>query len=106
MENQFFVEAKSFHFAVVEGFTVLRVEERRRGFSCVMRLSKLCSIWLKSTLEELGRSSDTRDFIKSFHEGSKVSIAWRDGNSFGRYLEVVVYVVGGQRGLILILRVE
>lgn len=65
MENQFFVEAKSFHFAVVEGFTVLRVEERRRGFSCVVRLSKLCFGWLKSTLEELGRSSDTKNFIKS-----------------------------------------
>jgi len=40
----------------------------------------------------------TKDFIKSCREGSKVSIAWRDGNRFERHLEVVVYAMGGRRG--------
>jgi len=40
-----------------------------------------------------------KEFVKSFREGSKVLIVRRGGNLAGRYLEVVVYVVGGRRGI-------
>jgi hypothetical protein len=86
MERQFAVEAKSFQFSVVEGALVLRVEERRKGFSGVVHLGPLCFAWLASTLDELLQCSGVKDFVKSFWEGSKVSIAQRDGNRFGRYL--------------------
>jgi hypothetical protein len=43
----------------------------------------------------------SEDFVKSFRDGSKVTIIRRCGNSFGRFLEVAVYAVGGQRGMIV-----
>lgn len=46
------MEAKTFEFSVVEGALVLQLEERRRGFSCVVFLGTLCA-WLKLTMEEL-----------------------------------------------------
>jgi hypothetical protein len=55
MERWFTVQAKSFEFSVVEGASVLRVEERRKGFSGVVYLGPLCTAWLASTLEELLR---------------------------------------------------
>jgi hypothetical protein len=35
------------------------------------------------------------DFVKSFGEGSKVSIVHRGGNKNGRFVEVETYGVGG-----------
>jgi hypothetical protein len=35
------------------------------------------------------------DFIKSYREGSNVTIVRRGGNRFGRFLEVSVYAMGG-----------
>jgi hypothetical protein len=48
-----FVEAKKFELSVGEGASMLRLEERRRGFSHLMFLAALCSGWLSSTVEEL-----------------------------------------------------
>lgn len=45
----------------------------------------------------------SEDFIKSYREGSKVTIVWRGGNKFGWFLEVAVYAVGGWRGMTLFL---
>jgi hypothetical protein len=82
--------------------SVLRLEERRRGFSHVAFLGSLCSGWLSSTMEELVRNTDSKDFIKSFREGSKVTIVQRGSNVSDRFLEVAVYAVGGRRGLIMV----
>jgi hypothetical protein len=41
-------------------------------------------------------NSGYEDFVNFFREGSKVTIVRRGGNSSGRFLEVVVYVVGGR----------
>jgi hypothetical protein len=41
------------------------------------------------------------DFVKSFKEGSKVTITLRGENRSGRFLEIAVYAMGGCRGLIL-----
>lgn len=41
-----------------------------------------------------------KDFVRSFREGSKVLIVRRGGDVAGRFLEVAVYAVGGQRGII------
>jgi hypothetical protein len=49
----FYVEAKAFEVSVAEGGSVLRLLERRRGFSRVALLGKLCAAWLKSIVEAL-----------------------------------------------------
>jgi len=43
------------------------------------------------------------DFVKSFREGSKVSIVCRVENKNGRFLEAAAYGVRGRRGFLLVL---
>jgi hypothetical protein len=49
-------------------------------------------------VEELGRLSASKGF-RCFREGFEFSFAWRNGYSFGRFLKVAVFTVGGRRGL-------
>jgi hypothetical protein len=101
MENCFFVEAKSFIFSVVEGSFELRVVEKRKGFSGWIWLGTECVAWLLSMVEEVLQNPGFEDFVKSFSEGSKVTIVRRGGNSSGRFLEVAVFAVGGRRRMIV-----
>lgn len=48
------------------------------------------------------RNTEVTKFIKSSRDGNKAFIAQRCFNRFGWYLEVIQYVVGGPRGLIVI----
>jgi hypothetical protein len=100
MENRFFVEAKSFRFSVEAGSAELRVEEKRKEFlgSAVFGLS--CIAWVLSRVEEVLGNPRIEDFVKSFREGSKVTITRRGENRSGRFLEVAVYG-GSRRGRIL-----
>jgi hypothetical protein len=91
--RRFYLEAKTFELLVVEGASVLRLEERRKGLSCVAFLELMYTTWLKSMMEELVCISVKNEFIKSFSEESKVFIAQRRYNRFGWFLEVVVYLV-------------
>jgi hypothetical protein len=101
MENRFFVEAKSFIFSVLEGSFELRVAEKRKGFSGWIRLGSGCVAWLLSMVEEVLQNPGFENFVKSFREGSKVTIVRRGGNSSGQFIEVAVYAVGGWKGMIV-----
>lgn len=96
------MESKTFEFSVMDGSLVLRLEERRRGLSCVLSLSTMCIDWLSLTVEELMQCDAANDFFRSFHEGPKVVTGVRDGNRFGRYLKVVVLTVGGWKRFVII----
>jgi hypothetical protein len=102
MEKSFIVESKTFVFSVLDGASVLRVQEKRKSFFGKLMLSAQCSEWLALTLEILLGFPEAQDFIKSFEEGSKVLIARRGGNQVGRFLEAAAFRMGGQKGFILI----
>jgi hypothetical protein len=102
MERWCCVEAKTFVFTVVEGASVVRLEERRKSFFGPVLLSAQSIEWLALTVENLQWCLEEKDFIRSFREGSKVLIVRRGGNAAGRFLEVAVYGVGGRRGIIFI----
>jgi hypothetical protein len=102
MERNFTVESKFFSLSVLEGASMVRVEEKRKSFFVVIVLSTRCSDWLASMLETLLGFSGDHDFVKSFREGSKLLIACRGENKAGRFLEAAAYGLGGRRGLILI----
>jgi hypothetical protein len=101
MEKRFFVEAKSFILSVVEGTFELGVAGKRKDFLGQVRLSSGCIDWLLSMVEEVLQNPDSEDFVKYFREGSKVTIVRRGGNSFGQFLVVTVFNVGGRRGMIV-----
>lgn len=101
MERRFFVEPKSFEFSMMEGASMLRVEEMRKGFSSVVYLGPLCTTRLASTMELLW-CLGVEDFIKSFREGSKVFIVGRGGNKDNWFLKVTVYIVNGWRWILLL----
>jgi hypothetical protein len=56
---------------------------------------------LVSIVEEVLRDIVFEDFVKSYKEGSKVTIVPRGGNKFDQFLDVAVYAVGGRRGMTL-----
>jgi hypothetical protein len=51
MEMRFLVESKSFVLSALDGASVLRVEEKRKGFFGEVILSNQCTAWLASTME-------------------------------------------------------
>jgi len=102
MERRFLVESKSFILSVLEGASMLRVEEKRQGFRGAVVLSSHCSAWLVSTMETLLGFPGEQEFIKSYREGSKLLISRRGGNKDGRFLEAAVFGLGGRRGFVLI----
>jgi hypothetical protein len=97
------VEAKSFLFSMGQGSAELMVAEKRKAFAGVVLLGSLCTAWLLSMVEEVLRNPRVGDFVKSYREGSKVTIVRRGGNKSGCFLEVAVYAVGGRKGLVLFL---
>jgi hypothetical protein len=102
MERNFTVESKFFSLSVLEGASMVRVEEKRKSFFRAIVLSTRCSVWLASMLETLLGFSGDHDFVKSFKEGSKLLITRRGENKAGQFLEAAAYGLGGRRGLILI----
>jgi hypothetical protein len=102
MERRFLVELKSFVLLILDGASVLRVEEKREGFFGEVTLCNQCIAWLASTMEVLLGFPEDKEFVKSFREGSKVLIARRGGNKDGRFLETATYGMGGRRGILLI----
>lgn len=94
------MEAKSFRFSVEAGSVELRVEEKRERFSGFAVFGLSCTAWVLSKVKEVLGNPGIEDFVKSFREGSKVTIAQRGENRSGRFLEVAVYG-GGRRGRIL-----
>jgi len=102
MESRFLVKSKSFVLSVLDGASMLRGEEKRKGFSGEILLSNQCTIWLASTMEVLLGFPRDKEFVKSFKEGTKVMIVRRGGNKDGRFLEVAAYGMGRRRGILLI----
>ena len=70
MERQFSIEAKAFCFSIKEGFSDLRLEERRKNFVGFIFASFQCFAWLMDTVEAASQVKD--DITKSYCEGDKV----------------------------------
>lgn len=96
------MEAKSILFSVAKGSDVLRVEEKRKGFSRAVLLDSRCAAWLLSMVEEMLRNPTLDAFVKAFRGDSTATFVRKGENKSGRFLEVAVYAVGGRRGLILL----
>lgn len=101
MEMNFPVESKSFSISILEGASMVRLEEKRKNLGAIV-LSTQCFDWLASTLEILLGFPRDQDFVKSFREGSKLLIAHRCENKAGRFLEAAAFGLGGWKGFILI----
>jgi len=69
---------ESWFFVETKSF-IFSVVKKRNDFSRVVLLGARCVAWLLSMVEEV----------------------LRNPGSFGQFLEVAVYTVGGQRGMIL-----
>jgi hypothetical protein len=88
LSPSFYYGAKEFEISAGEGSSVLRLQEKRKGYSHVAFLGSSCTTgWLSSSAKGVVCNSDSKDFIKSFREGSKVTIAQRGSNASGRFFE-------------------
>lgn len=94
---------------MVDGASVLRLEERRRGLPHVVFMGKLCFEWMRFKVEALVHNTEVKKFIHSFREGSKAFIEQRGSNESGRFLRVAmggcasVYGPGGSAPFIFLL---
>jgi hypothetical protein len=101
MDQCFSVETKAFSFSENEGLSEFLLEERRKGFVVVILVANQGAAWLVATVEEVVQSPVTDEYVKSFHEEQKALMVRGSGsgNKAGRFLEVVVYAKGGQKGI-------
>jgi hypothetical protein len=100
MERSFTFEAKTFCLSAKDGYPLLRLEERRKGFSRYIFVSNQCASWLIEKVEAAVLSQAKEEIAKSFREGDKVTMVHGGGNKAGIFLEVSVYAEGGQKGVI------
>ena len=101
MERCFSIEAKSFYFSFKEGFSLFRLEERRKNFCGYIFVSINGSSWLIDTVEEACKVKE--DIAKSFREGDKTLMVHGGANKAERFLEVAMFAEGGHKGAVWIL---
>jgi hypothetical protein len=102
MERRFSVEAKSFSFTVNLSRSILRLEEKRKGFGGFLSLRIKCSDWLADAVEEAVKFQRKEEFARSFRGKVRVLKIRIGSNKAGCFLEVAVFVEGGQKGVIRI----
>jgi hypothetical protein len=100
MECRSSVEAKSFTFSMTSGKSVLRLEEKRKGFGGFISLGVKGLVWLVDTVEEALEFQRKEDFARSFCDEIRVLKIRLGSNRAGCFLEVAVFVEGGQKGVI------
>lgn len=67
------VEAKTFEFLVVDGASILQLEERRRGLSHVVFVGKLCTGWLRIIVEALVCNTELLEFVNRLERAPRLS---------------------------------
>jgi hypothetical protein len=100
MERRFTVEAKSFLFTANLGKSLIRLEEKRKGFGGFLSLGIKLSDWLADMVEEAFESQGKEDFARSFRDEARVLKIRMGSNKAGCFLEVAVFVEGGRKGVI------
>jgi hypothetical protein len=78
------------------------VEEKRKGFSGSAVFGFSCTTWVLLRVEKVLGNPGIEDFVKSFREGSKVTITRRGENRSGQFLEVAVYGGGWKRHILFL----
>jgi hypothetical protein len=64
LERRFFMDAKTFLLSVEEGKSILRMEERRKGFFGVVRIGMQCIAWAIAGVKEALQSKGVEDCVK------------------------------------------
>jgi hypothetical protein len=100
MERWFSVEAKSFSFSAKKGNAFLRLEEKWKGFGGFILLGIKSSNWLADAVEEAMEAQRKEDFARTFRDEVRVLKVRMGSNKAGCFLEVAVFVEGGQKGVI------
>jgi hypothetical protein len=100
MERRFSVEAKTFSFSANMGKSILRLEEKRKGFSGFISLGIKCSDWLADAVEEALGTQRKEDFSRSFRDEVRVVKVRMGSNKAGYFLEAAVFVEGNRKGVI------
>jgi predicted Ser/Thr protein kinase len=72
MERRFLGETKSFLFTANLGKSLLRLEEKRKGFGGFLLLGIKLSDWLANKVEEAVKSQRKEDFARSFCDEARV----------------------------------
>ena len=101
--RSFFIESKLFQLVVEEGgrYFSLRIFERSRYFMKSVFMGKNVAHWLMKSLEQIVIGISPKYFY-SFKEGDLAYTLQRSSNSFGLFLLLTKFKVGGSRRSITI----
>lgn len=80
----FYVEAKAFEIRSEAGFQGIHLAKRSRGMFRAEMLGKPSVLWLRSTVEDLIRGTELKEFYRSFRSGSTVCVAQGRANGHGK----------------------
>ena len=100
----FFIESKFIQLVVEEGgrYFSLRIFERRRYFMKSVFMGKNAAQWLMKSTEQIVVGISPKYFYM-FREGDLAYTLQRSSNSFGLFLLLIEFKVGGSRRSIIIL---
>jgi hypothetical protein len=93
------VEAKSFYFSTRKGNALVCLVEKRKGFGGFILLGSKCSVWLADAVEAMG-AQRKEEFARMFRDKVTILKVCMGSNKAGWFLEMVVFVEGGQKGVI------
>ena len=101
--RSFFLESKFFQLVVEEGgrFFSLRIFERSRYFMKSVFMGKNGAQWLMKSIEQMAVGINPKIFY-TFREGDLAYTLQRSSNSFGMFLLLTEFKVGGSRRSIFI----
>ena len=101
--RSFFLESKFFQLVVEEGgrYFSLRIFERSRYFMKSVFMGKNVAQWLMKSLEQIIVGISPNNFY-TFREGDLAYTLQRSSNSFGMFLLLTEFKVGGSRRSIFI----
>ena len=100
----FFIESKFIQLVVEEGgrYFSLRIFERRRYFMKSVFMGKNAAQWLMKSTEQIVVGISPKYFYM-FREGDLAYTLQRSSSSFGLFLLLIEFKVGGSRRSIIIL---
>jgi hypothetical protein len=80
LSKWFYIETKSFEFALKVGISVLRIFERSRGYMCYVSLGKASILRSLPVMEEVLNAEVAKEFLQKSKAGSKVFFVQRSVN--------------------------
>ena len=103
IQRSFRIEAKRFDISLEDGNPVqVKIKESGKRHLCSVHLSKDGARWLAKGVEENITREGDPSFLRTYRENDQGFVFCRQGNEYGRFVELMMYGKGGVQGRLVI----